>query len=205
MRPLFDSMPDDRAIDFKKISDSLAALAEADALKNGLQKMDAGERNRFDANLNEADLAFIRYRASSIGSEKTKKIITAIHHDIKKNAGRVTQLIRESGAIKSLLEAQEDLHRLADQFEERDDRTDIKKGRPETDPNFLLIVFWLGSAWKIGARRPPGTSNSGPFVRFVITAAQGFNPNDDWETPKAFGDTIKQAVSQIKKVAWGKK
>lgn len=190
-------------IDFKKTSDSLAALAEKATQPR--QEMDADERDRFDANLNEAALAFVRYRAPSIGPKKTKKLTAAVYRDAQKNADRVTQLVRELGPSEFLLDFQEVSYRQVDQSKKLDDRTDIKKGRKKTSPDSVEIIFWLGSAWAIGARRPPGTSNYGPFVRFVLAAAKAFDPNGNWESREAIGDTIKQAVSQIKKMAWGKK
>lgn len=192
-------------IDFKKTSDSLAALAEEDAVKNGLQKMDESERDRFDDYLNEAALAFVRLRAPSIGPKKTKKTIAAFHSNAQKNADMASQLVRELGPSKFLLDIQEISYQLVDQLKNLDDPTDIKKGRPKILPDTFEIIFHLGSAWEVGARRPPATSNSGPFVRFVRAAAKGFDPNGNWVSREAIGDTIKPAVSQIKEFAWGQK
>ena len=173
----------------------LAEIAE----HAGRQPMDLEERGRFDQNLDEGALVFtgpINSRKPSAPERKKLAALGSKCHKLADEILTIFEALQRPVDVKYLLDLEDRLQMLAK-------TANTPREYRRDDWRLFEFVYWLGSAWEIGARRPPGTSTpregdrrEGPFVEFVRKAGGYLDTSGAWESRSALGETIKQLLKK---------
>ncbi len=183
-----------------QVADELAKMAERVA---GMT-MDAMTRGRFDQELDGAARAYTAPEFAQPPKRKDERDrIIILEDQTRKLAAKVVALIGDE--LQHPIDITP-LHELADRLHRLSISTELCRGRPANDGRFLGLVFLLGEAWRLGARRSAGTSSDkegsgrdGPFVDFVGTALEFLEPNDIGRRRAGLGDRIRRALRCIRK------
>ena len=167
-------------------------------------KMDVAARGKFEELLNEAAVAFTApgpRRGLTLSGEKKQTV--KLEQRIIKVAEDVVSFfcdkLQQPIDVTPFLEVADRLHQLSASATIR------RHGRPKLDGRFLEFVMRFGDAWRLGARREPGTSSDreserrgGPFVTFVSAALEFLEGPDAGAN---IGDRVREALRVIKEDA----